>query len=261
MNYDINNSLENLEKNLQKVDSAREQVEETVNAYAQLQGKVGVCTNCFQTLASNVEELISSTKEHRNAISSDLNLSLVSIKEACDDINKAFDDSCGKAILNFDAKATNSVNLLNGSVDSLKEQINSLDGVEKSLTISMEKISSLKTNIEDIAKSLDSSQSSQDEILSDIDNNVKECKRVTAVTKEALSNNHSQLQTLVDSNFSEIKTLINDVESKSQKLLSDSKEQIMLQNGNNTNQITKNKKMLYCIITLVVIDIVIHFVM
>lgn len=260
MDYNINNALENLEKNLQKVDSAREQVEKTVNAYYQLQGKVEVCTNCFHDLASSVEALISIAKEHRNSISIDMNSSLVSIKESCDKINKSFDDSCGKAASNFDEKATKSVIQLNENIDSLKRQISGLDSIEKSFTLSMDQIRSLKIKIENIAENLDSSQSSQDDLLNAIDNNVNECKRMIETVTKGVLRKQEELQTLIGTKSSEVSSCINESSSKIQKLLSESKDSITQQNNINAKMIAKSHKLIYCIIALIVIDIVMHFI-
>ncbi len=260
MDYNINNALENLEKNLQKVDSAREQVEKTVNAYSQLQGKVEVCTNCFHDLASSVEALISIAKEHRNSISTEMNSSLVSIKESCDKINKSFDDSCGKAASNFDEKATKSVIQLNENIDSLKRQISGLDSIEKSFALSMDQIRSLKIKIENIAENLDSSQSSQDDLLNAIDNNVNECKRMIETVTKGLLRKQEELQTLIGTKSSEVSSCINESSSKTQKLLSESKDSITQQNNINAKMIAKSHKLIYCIIALIVIDIVMHFI-
>ena len=260
MNYNINNALEKLEQNLQKVDSAREQVDKTVKAYSELQGELEVCTRCFQKLTYSVESLISSSKKNSNLIFAELNGSLSSIQKSCNDINETFNSSCENVISDFNAKATNSVFKLNNTTDLIKGHVNSLYTIENSFTTSMEQIKHLKAKIEDIAKVLDLSQSSQDEVLKSISNNIVDCISVITSVKQEFISNQSKLESVIQSESLDIKKHINSCEIKTEQLLSDCIDQIIKQNDNNAIRISTNHKLILGAIILITIDIVMHFI-
>ena len=88
MAYDINVALERLEKNLQNLQSAKEQVESTVNSNAELQKIV----NDYVTSVKSVLEETLLLKEEVATMKSE---KIVEVKEAVDLVEKLCSDIIG----------------------------------------------------------------------------------------------------------------------------------------------------------------------
>lgn len=109
----INKTLSELEASLKNIESARKQVQETINSYDGLQKTTTTYVNNLSSIDKNLEQLIYS-------IGKDYESKVVSFEKDC----KIISDSCGALI-----------DSINNSVEEIKNNVStSITGVHKKFT-------------------------------------------------------------------------------------------------------------------------------
>ena len=185
MAHDINSALERLETNLQNIDSARQQVEDTVASSIKLQKAIETYTSDVNEMCKKVEDSASD-----------------------------FDNKTRKDLENFSQH--NAV---------LSEQVNKLKSLRDEIVKTSNEIQEVKLFLSTISNDLKDSQGKQDEILNQISNNVskipndinlaKDCfiKQIST-SKNELINNVTDLNEkvkIIDGKCNDIKETISDV--------------------------------------------------
>lgn len=82
MVYDINSALERLEQNLNNLDSAREQVEKTVTSYNTIGTKIETYTTALDSVSQSVTSLIEIIKGNNASLTKDTNLQLQDVVDS-----------------------------------------------------------------------------------------------------------------------------------------------------------------------------------
>lgn len=218
MAYDINVALERLEKNLQNLQSAKEQVESTVSASAELQK---IVSGYVASVKSVLEETILLKEE----VATMKSQKIVEIKEAVDLVEKL----CGHIIGSFKNDTKETLRAFDTQNGKLSEAITELQCFQVKLEKSIEVSSSVDTkldrtskevlglqsaqnkNFASAAKQLESEMEKLDQSFSNASQSLSE--RLSAIKKnieknDALGRDMQNLCSQIDSNVSQIQASI-----------------------------------------------------
>lgn len=168
-------SLSNLEQKLQSIESARQQVERTVNAYEGAKAQLSVLTKDFTDIYQELNNVLVEIQNNKNNISTEvsdkadgvfkaLQARTASLEQATNGIKQDFENACNAATDNFSKSIEKSEKDL---VDSMLANINE---VRKETVKEIEKVSGIVTAFSTAATEL---QSNYKEALSSSAENQK----------------------------------------------------------------------------------------
>lgn len=157
MPYDINTALERLEKNLQNLDSAREQVENTVNASNNLRQIVRDYIESITELRSDLQKWEEQLKQSQDGLSTNVQDVFAALKTSCDTISTEFKFSTNETLNKFSEQ-----NII------LTERVDELIILRKELKSAMSEIVTIKDILTELTKVFKKSKENQDQALSNI---------------------------------------------------------------------------------------------
>ena len=157
MAYDINLALERLEKNLQDINSAKKQVEDTINASSQLQ-------NVVNGYVTSVNTVLQETILLKEEIGKMKNQKVTEVKEAV----AAIEASCTAIISTFKEDTSSILADLSSENDRLTKSNEFLRVFQTKLEQSIEITSVLKTKQDKVSADVLSIHNSQQEATENI---------------------------------------------------------------------------------------------
>lgn len=196
----INQALVQLESDLQSLQSAKEQVEKTVGASAELQKTVGEYVASVKNLCVTLKTWGKNVKTRESSLGQDVESSIADIERTCSTLITAFTSNVDQATTTFQ-KGTKTV--LDNFIDEnnkLTERVKSLNDLKEQIKKATKDIQLLKDSLSQISKDLKESQDEQDEVLNGIEQKVTNLP--SQVHEESLSVNQAisnSEKTLVDS--------------------------------------------------------------
>lgn len=161
MTYDINATLERLEQNLKQLDSARKQVETTVQASEGLQNAVAGYVASINSLVKEIKEWEKQLEGAQVGISEEVQKSVGEMTSACENITSSFTSSVDASLQEF----TEQNNLLS-------ERVEELSALREEIKSTTKEIQTIKKFLSDISKDLKESQKGQDNAIASISQNV-----------------------------------------------------------------------------------------
>lgn len=172
MGYEINEVLQRLEKNLEAVDSARNQVTSVVNSNVELQDVFRNLTNSLVIMQEHLKGVVAEITTFQNAKIADVENIVSRMDKTSQELLKLFEKQSGDAISEFKegimgslAKLDSEVNNLEDCVKAFKEQREAMDEATKA-------IRDVETKLDKISSDLINSQTEQDTTLSEISDSV-----------------------------------------------------------------------------------------
>lgn len=157
MPYDINTTLERLAKNLKDLDSARKQVENTVNASNDLRQTVSDYVESITYLRNEIMEWEEQLKQSQVDLSAEVQNAFTTLKASCDTISTGFKSSTDKTLSRFSEQNT-----------MLTERVNELNSLRQELKSAMSDITIVKDTLAKMTMVLTESQQGQDQALTNI---------------------------------------------------------------------------------------------
>lgn len=157
MPYDVNATLERLSKNLNELDSARKQVENTVNASNELRQTVSAYVESITNLRNEITEWEEQLKQSQEGLSTQVQNAFATLKESCDTISAGFKSSTDKTLSRFSEHNT-----------ILTERVNELNTLRQELKSTMSDITIIKDTLAKMTMVLTESQQGQDQALTNI---------------------------------------------------------------------------------------------
>lgn len=189
MNYEITTAIEHLESSLKNIDSARRQVEQTVNSYSELKDEVRLYIDGFNGISEEVTKLISMLSDQRNGLLS-----------ATNNINAGFKNNCDKTISNFSNAVDSAKSLIEEEAVSVSNKLN--DCITSFNSVTEKGISSFGEECEKIREGF---QTQYQECLNNLNSGVakiqevnKELLTIPNRVKDSLNNSIKEIKTLVD---------------------------------------------------------------
>jgi len=172
MTYDINTSLERLEKNLLEVDSARKQLEKIIATSNSLQEIIGKYTGSLDVLSKDVSLLISEVQRYQNILTSDLRAEIDRIKESCDGVIAQFNFDLKTSTDFFESKFTDTISMYKSENSKLTEQVNKLATLQDSFIKVSNIVNDVDKKINILSKTLQESQEEQNKAITNIKTNI-----------------------------------------------------------------------------------------
>lgn len=157
MAYDINATLERLEQNLKQLDSARKQVETTVQASEELQNAGAGYVASINSFVKEIKEWEKQLEGAQVGISEELQISVDKMTSACESITSKFTSSVDASLLKF----TEQNNLL-------AERVKELNALREEIKTTTKEIQTIKESLSAISKDLKDSQKGQDVAIASI---------------------------------------------------------------------------------------------
>ena len=157
MAYDINVALERLEKNLQDISSAKQQVEDTVNASSQLQ-------NVVNNYVASINDVLQETLRLKEEIGKMGNQKVTEIKEAV----TAIEANCNTIIAEFKKDTSDILADFISQNNKLAKSSEVLNTFKKRLEQSIDMSSDLITKLEHTIEITAALKTKQDKISTDV---------------------------------------------------------------------------------------------
>lgn len=185
MPYDINATLEKLEKNLENLTSAKIQVENTVNASKGLQEVVNGYIASVKALYKEVQSWEKELQNMQSTKSTDIENTFTRLKTACKEITFQFDDVVKNLTLAFESKTNTTIDRFITTIESLDKQIKALKSFQKDLEDFTTEEQANKETLRQISANLNDSQNEQNKILLNITQEITLLKTsITALSKD-----------------------------------------------------------------------------
>ena len=172
-------SLARLESTLQEVESAKNQVKQTVDAYDILQKQIKEYTQSLDSIKTSIRGILSDINSQRTSLGQEAMGITASLESKCNQLLKTLKTDLaaanetfakeGKIISDSFKKSTDyELANLKTTVQSLKECTTALQALSESIKNTLSKINQLRQEIAELKQSLESSQGAQDALLSEI---------------------------------------------------------------------------------------------
>lgn len=235
MAYNINEALERLEKNLNDVSSARQQVEETVASSNALQEIITNYVSSLTSIQTEIQRLVSDLEQYKSLKTSDIESGIVRIKKSCETAITSFDNQIQASSDKFNSKVGDIISLFTQENDRLKEQISNFETIKTSLQTSFQEttknIEALKNDVKKISSGIDLSEKIQKSILaavkSDTEDTTRSIKSECSGLSEKINEQKNSLEELLNGyseslkhNVSELNAHIESLSKKSESILS-----------------------------------------
>lgn len=197
----INQALVQLESDLQSLQSAKEQVEKTVGASAELQKTVGEYVVSVKNLCITLKTWENNLKTRESSLGEDVESSIAAIERTCSTLITTFETNVGEATTTFQTGTKTILDTFIDENNKLTEQVKSLNGLREQIEKATEDIQLLKDSLSQISQDLKESQDEQDEVLKGIQ------QKVTNLSSQVHEDSLSVIQAISNSE----KTLVDSV--------------------------------------------------
>ena len=197
----INSALKQIEKDLQTLNSSRQQVESIVNSNKEFQGKVQVFVNEVANLSHETEKLISAFSEEREKSVIDYDNTISSLKETSDKIVSDYRAITKEIEKSFKDEAT-----------KLHTETERFVTLNNSLRDSIDIVNGINNNIEKLMSELKNSQAVQDGELSQIKTDIAQLDTKLTTLQTNLNAEFQQTNTSIaqlDTKLSSLQTSLN----------------------------------------------------
>ena len=275
----INQALIQLENDLRNINSAREQVESTVKASAELQKVVGDYVSSVKKLCIGLRSWEEDLSSRGTAISEEYERAVSQISSSCTTVITTFNSSVEKSINEFKSKSESTVEKFENQNTILTERVQDLNKLRDEIKTATTVIQTIKEGLSQISKDLKESQDGQDAVLKDIKQIVSEIpdiinnnannfiERIESL-KQGLSADIASLQGKADNlNFelSVVKSLCHDIKSATDRLnsnLQSSKESLLSEMARSKEETLKSANInRWLIVVGVIILAILQFVL
>ena len=173
MAYDINTALERLEQNLKELDSARVQVEKTVNASDELQTVVKGYVTQVKELCEAMKSWSVSLSDKEGELAEDIANAIYRLSSSCDDIVENLKSNVHNTSNDFKSKTDSTLNEFNDQNVRLSEKVKELTLLHDEIIKSTATISAIMASLDQLSAYLKESQDKQNVVIEGIDKNLK----------------------------------------------------------------------------------------
>ena len=214
-------SLAKMETCLNEVESARKQVESTVNASSELQKEVRKYVSAVKALCVNLQSWETDLRAQEGTLSHEFEEALSRVRSTCADVVRSFGTEVEKTSTNFNTKTESVIKRFTeqiGKLDTHVQDINALKDVIKKATSD---IQTVKGSLSHISKDLKESQEGQDAVLEDIKQKISGLNATAQNAVSSISKEISNLTTLCQNIQSSVSSAKNDLNTTLGRLKDD----------------------------------------
>ncbi|MCR4799489.1 MAG: hypothetical protein K5860_03180 [Bacteroidales bacterium] len=197
----INQALQNIEKDLQNIKSAREQVELVVNSYKELQDKVQPYLKNAENLSQDASKIIEAFSEYRKMSLDDFSKHKKSLEGSCNAIVDVFQKQTNDVISHFKLESQEQLNSANAEFKKDTELlINDYKETQKQTSNSIQdSLITLKNEASSFAQICGNTTKSLDEKSSEIVVGFKEnCHNIEAKIEEETTKLRAESEQIID---------------------------------------------------------------
>ena len=219
----INKALAQLEKDLQEINSARDQVESTVKASTELQKVVSEYVSSVQALCVGLKAWESELRAREGAISHEYEDAISRVNSTCTEIINSFSTVVKQTSTDFKDKTGSIVEKFTEQNRILTERVQDLNALKEDIKKATSEIQEIKESLSQISKDLKESQESQDAVLDDIKLKIDAIPTAISTTAGGINDKLSFLQDKADSIsslLSQVNSLGLEIKSISQQIQS-----------------------------------------
>lgn len=197
MEVDINQSLVNLEKSLQQVDSARSQVERVVNGAGELQKIVSNYLSVLSDLKTEIQNIQALLTEEESRLTNSNKSAVEQLSSKSDEILNIFKTDSEKITGDFEKNSNGCVANLSIQINNLSEHVVKLSELEAAYESAMLLVVELEKQIKKFANDTNVSQYALlkkiDECINSVGNNAKAINSQQSIISSDLQNLQSTL--------------------------------------------------------------------
>lgn len=220
---DILKMLTNLEQSLQNVESARQQVTNTVNAYEGTKAQLHALTVEFKEVSSELSKVYNAIKENVDSIDETLKIKIDSVFKSiskkvdtldavAEKIQSSFEKSCNNSVNTIENSVHNSIGKLNNEVDQ------SISKFNEKVKLEIDGISSTLSNLKSCMKEIqDSFRNSNTAFTSDLKVMLKNIADDFKASVEqhilSFTSLKDELKSIIDGYEEKSKTVVNKVDN------------------------------------------------
>lgn len=278
----INQALAQLENDLHEIISARNQVESTIKASAELQTIVGNYVSSVKELCASLQSWEVDLKAHGEFLSREYEKAISQLNLTCTENSRAFETIVEKTGSNFKSDAEHEIVKFKEQNEKLADRIIEMNTFRDEIKRTASLIQSIKESLAQISKDLKESQAGQDEALDKIkqklsnvvdavhdsthffDNKAGQLNQVIIESKSEISTNIDTLISKVDlisSNIDNLNTLCYNIKSDIMASLANISNEIKDEIKGLKDEITKVTIINRCILIVAfIILVILHFV-
>ncbi len=161
----INQALDQLEKDLQEITSARNQVESTVKASTALQKVVGEYVLSVKTFCDSLKSWVADLRVRNSDIFNEYKEAIVKVNTTCAEIIESFKTDVEKTSTDFKNNTKSLVEQFTEQNNILSEHVQDLNILKEEILKATAEVQSIKGFLTQLSKDLKESQESQDIVL------------------------------------------------------------------------------------------------
>lgn len=233
---EILTSLAKLEASLNEIESAKEQVQRTVGAYASVHKQIGEYSKTLDTIAGSIKAIITDVQSQRVAlneeaagISAALNAKaaeivsmqntsvsaiLDSLKTSLDATKDSFSSSCSGTVDAFKQNTEAELKKLDVNVEALKTCAGNLNSLHENIKSTLERIIEVKQDISAFKQAMKESQSTQKTQLEAIKADIAALSSQQNKTSIELSGDLKNIQSVQDKAIADLSATVSSLSSK-----------------------------------------------
>ena len=217
MPYEINSALERLEQNLKDLDSAKKQVEATVNASDKLQHVVSGYVNTLVSVQEGLKQWEKELQGIQVGNDTAFKNAIEQMRATCSEVVDLFKSKLDETKDGFEADTNSFLVKLERENGKLSEQVNALKILGSSFDNAIKDVNNVKALLETLSNDLKESQRSQDEVLDVIKEDVGRISNTTSNTiKGYVDEQTRKIETLHSGKDTKLQELANAISSVKQ---------------------------------------------
>lgn len=259
----INQTLAQLEKDLQEINSAKNQVEKTVKASTELMNVVGEYVSSVKALCVCLQAWESELRIREGSLSHEYEEAISRVNSTCTEIISSFGGIVEKTSDDFKSKTSSTLEKFTEQNKILTEHVQDLNALKNEIKKATSEIQTVKESLSQISKDLKESQESQDAVLNDLKQKSDEIIGKADGIAEKIKSLHEKADS-INSKLSQVNSLSHEVKTACEQIhstLKSSSESLLKTLETSKNDTAKNINInRWIIIAAFIILLIIHFI-
>lgn len=167
-NNELFKTIERLKETLTEISSARQQVTETVDAYAQTRSKIQSYTDSLRGIEDVINQLVTLLQNRKETLEQQSSASVLALETSCNVVANATKEKLTSASQKFSSDTLSNINLMTKQIDRFAQAVKEARELTDKVDATSNEVSRLVSSIEVLQQKLVSSQDAQDRVIDKI---------------------------------------------------------------------------------------------
>lgn len=214
-------SLAKMEASLNEVESAKKQVESTIEASSELQRVVKEYVSSVKALCLSLQSWGADLRVREGSLSNEYETAIERVNSSCNEIIRYFNTVIEQTSTDFKSKTNDVIDKFIEQNKNLAGQVDQLKSLHGSLKKATDEVLTIKNSLGLLSKDLKDSQELQDTVLDDINKKVEEIPVTGKGYKDEIVAKIDSVETKLDalqSELSQVNILCQGIKSSSVEL-------------------------------------------